>query len=150
MSTAPISVTNEQIRLFRLRRSGLIAPFATPELAASALGGVQAQILPAAGVALWNRTTQLTHARYEELLFTERTLVKLWGQRGTLHVYPSAEWPLVCGMLAESKSWWGRTAEKEERYDDYSALVEETAALLRERGIIGRANLTRRRLAHRR
>ena len=61
-------LTAEQIRWFRLRRSGLIEPFATPEEAASHLVGVQAQIFPAAGLALWNRTRGLSHKRYEQLL----------------------------------------------------------------------------------
>ena len=41
-------LTEEQIRWFRLRRSGLVEPFASPEAAAASLAGVQAQILPAA------------------------------------------------------------------------------------------------------
>lgn len=131
----------QQVRWFRLRRSGLVTPFATPELAARHLVGVQAQIHPAAGLALRNRTTDLTFAQYEALLFTARTLVKLWGQRGTLHVYTADDWPLVCAMLAGSKSWWARKAERSDALDDYVALVLRAEALLRERGIIGRSDL---------
>ena len=141
MTTSPYAVTLAQVRRYRLLRSGLITPFATPEEAAAALGGVQAQILPAAGLALWNRTAGFTHARYEELLFTRRTLVKLWGQRNTLHLYPSAEWPLIYAALAAHQSWWGRMAERENRVDAHEAIVEQAAALLRERQIIGRNDL---------
>jgi hypothetical protein len=139
--SAPISVSLDQVRRFRLIRSGLLAPFASPEAAAGALVGIQAQILPAAGVALWNRTTGLTHDRFEQILYDERTLVKLWGQRGTLHLYPSSEWPLVCAMISGAKSWWGRTAEKENRYDDYDALVNNLATELRRRETMGRSDL---------
>lgn len=139
MPTHPVTI--DQVRRYRMQRSGLLAPYASPEAAAGALFGVQAQILPAAGVALWNRTTGLTHDRFEELLFTQRTLVKLWGQRGTLHLYPSAEWPLVYSAVAASRTWWGASAEKEERYDVYSALVEQVAEILRERGTMGRSDL---------
>ncbi|MBP8293843.1 MAG: AlkZ family DNA glycosylase [Caldilineaceae bacterium] len=141
MTTQPYAISLNQMRRYRLLRSGLITPFATPEAAASALAGVQAQILPAAGLALWNRTAGFTHARYEELLFTDHTLVKLWGQRNTLHLYPSAEWPLVYAALAANQTWWGRTAEREDRLDDHDALVEQAAALLHERKIIGRNDL---------
>ena len=137
----PIPVTLDQVRRFRLIRSGLLQPFADPETAAANLMGIQAQILPAAGVALWNRTRGLTHDRYEQLLYDERTLVKLWGQRGTLHLYPSSEWPLVCAMISGAKSWWGRTAEKENRYDDYDRLVESLAVELRRRETMGRSDL---------
>ena len=141
MSQKPIPVTLDQVRWHRLRRSGLVTPFASPEAAASALVGAQAQILSAAGLALWNRTPEFSEAQLADLLHTRRTLVKLWGQRGTLHLYPSAEWPLVTGMLAGVKSWWGRDAARQDQYDEYSALVEEAAALLRARGIMGRADL---------
>lgn len=141
MSQKPIAVTLDQVRWYRLRRSGLVTPFASPEAVASALVGAQAQILSAAGLALWNRTTGFSEAQLDDLLHTRRTLVKLWGQRGTLHLYPSAEWPLVTGMLAGAKSWWGRDAARQDQYDEYSALVEEAAALLRTRRVMGRADL---------
>jgi len=131
----------QQVRWYRLRRSGLIQPFATPELAAQELAGIQAQIHPAAGLALHQRTTGFTHDRYERLLFQDRTLVKLWGQRGTLHVYAADDWPLVCAMLAKRKTWWGRTAEKDDTYDAYAELVLRAEALLRERGVMGRSDL---------
>ena len=137
----PIPVTLDQVRRFRLIRSGLLQPFADPQAAAADLMGIQAQILPAAGVALWNRTRGLTHDRFEQLLYDERTLVKLWGQRGTLHLYPSGDWPLVCAMISGAKSWWGRTAEKENRYDDYDRLVESVAIELRRRETMGRSDL---------
>jgi hypothetical protein len=141
MSQPPISATLAQVRWFRLRRSGLIDPFATPELAAQSLIGVQAQIHPAAGVALFNRTAGLNHAQYETLLFDERSLVKLWGQRGTLHVYATTDWPLVCAMLAGRQSWWARNAERTDSLDAYAELVTGAEALLREKGVIGRSDL---------
>jgi hypothetical protein len=146
MSNQAIPVTPNQVRQFRMVRSGLLAPFAAPEAAASALFGIQAQILPAAAVALWNRTSGLTHGGIETLLFERRTLIKLWGQRGTLHLYPSDEWPLVCGMITNTPSWWGQNAQKADQYDAYSALVEKTAELLRARGTMGRSDLRALRL----
>src|SRR5262245_32909601 len=112
-------ITAEQIRWFRLRRSGLIEPFSSPETAASAIVGVQAQILPAAGISLWNRTTGLTYAQLEDLLFNQRTLVKIWAQRGTLHLYPSQEWPLVSGALSQRLSWWERNAQNDDELNHY-------------------------------
>lgn len=141
MSQKTIAVSLDQARWYRLRRSGLVTPFASAEAAASALVGAQAQILSSAGLALWNRTAGFSEAQFEDLLYTRRTLVKLWGQRNTLHLYPSDEWPLVTGMLANTQSWWGRTAARQEQYDEYSALVEEAAALLRARRVLGRGDL---------
>ncbi|HAJ36072.1 MAG TPA: winged helix DNA-binding domain-containing protein [Chloroflexi bacterium] len=141
MPTTSLVIDLEQVRWFRLRRSGLIVPFATPENVAQVLFGVQAQIHPAAGVAIFNRTTGFNYARYEQLLFDDRSLVKLWGQRGTLHVYATTDWPLVCAMLADRKSWWGRTAERTDTLDVYTELVTRSEALLRARGMMGRSDL---------
>ncbi|MCB0040747.1 MAG: winged helix DNA-binding domain-containing protein [Caldilinea sp.] len=141
MTCSTFTVTLDQARWFRMRRSGLVDPFASAEAAAAELAGIQAQIHPAAGLALWNRTPDLTHAGYERMLFADRTLVKLWGQRGTLHAYASADWPLVCGMLAGTKSWWGRSADRAEQYDAYAELVERAAALLEEKQVMGRSDL---------
>ncbi len=101
-----MSLTPLQIAWFRLRRSGLVHPFPSPETVARRLAGVQAQILPAAFLALWNRTGSLTLRQCENLLYRDRTLVKIWGQRNTLHLYPSEEWPLISGALAEQKTRW--------------------------------------------
>lgn len=141
MTEPIIDVSVAQVRRYRLLRNGLLASFASPTTAAAALMGVQAQIEPAAGLALWNRTTGLTESHFEALLYQKRSLVKLWGQRGTLHLYPSAEWPLVHSMLAANQTWWGRTAEREERLDEYSELVEQAAEILRRRTVMGRRDL---------
>jgi hypothetical protein len=137
------SVSDEQVRWFRLRRSGLEAPFATPEQAARALAGIQAQILPAAGLALWNRTAGLTYAAFEDLLYRQRTLVKLWGQRGTLHLYASTDWPLIHAARAVTDStWWERQAERNQgQVPDYRALIGEIVELLRSHETMGRKDL---------
>lgn len=136
------SITPEQITWFRLQRSGLVAPFASPEAAASALVGVQAQILPAAGVSLWQRTEGLTYAQFEQRLYQDRTLVKIWGQRGTLHLYPSTEWPLMNGALSPQKTWWERRSrDLGLTAVEYQAIVAEAATLLKQKKRLGRKEL---------
>ncbi len=94
------AVTAEQARWHRLRRSGLVTPFATPEAAARALFGVQAQVNSAARLALWHRLAG-SHSVIEAAIGDERTLVRSWGQRGTLHLYAASDWPTVCAAMAE-------------------------------------------------
>lgn len=144
-------VSAEQMRWFRQRRSGLVKPFTTPVAAARALMGVQAQILPAAALALWDRTTGLSYARFEEMLYRRRSLVKLWGQRHTLHIYDSQDWPLLHGARSVNLTWWERQAGRtwweglaengNSPIDDYHLLVEQAADLLRERETMGRSDL---------
>lgn len=129
-----------QVRWFRLQRSGLTEPFSSPEEASRALAGVQAQILPAAGLALWNRSPALTYEQVDSLLHERRSLVKLWGQRHTLHLYATDEWPLIIGALSGQPSWWERQVGPEGS-ETHRALVDRVAELLRERGTLGRTDL---------
>lgn len=141
-------LTQTQIRWFRLRRSGLVDPFDSTEAGARALAGVQAQILPAAALALWNRTNGLTYAQFNQLLYERRTVVKLWGQRGTLHIYASDDWPLVCGALSGQRTWWERAGEEAEgSLQGYTATLARVEKLLRERGTLSRSELRASRLS---
>jgi hypothetical protein len=143
MSTTRPIVTAEQMRWFRLRRGGLITPFPTAEAAAQALVGVQAQILPAAGLALWNRTPDLDHTRFERLLYADRTLVKLWGQRGTLHLYAGTDWPLLYAARSVNRTWWERETERNgQSLADHHALVEAIARYMAGRDLTSRADLS--------
>jgi hypothetical protein len=142
MEKTPLKLTGTQIRWFRFRCSGLAEPFSSPEEAARSLVGVQAQILPAAGLALWNRTRGLTYADFDDRLHDRRSLVKLWGQRGTLHVYASDEWPLLIGAMVGRHSWWERQMVRAGTdLDDYQATLDRVAELLHQRGTMGRSDL---------
>ena len=137
-----MKLTETQIRWFRFRRSGLAEPFSSPEEAARSLVGVQAQILPAAGLALWNRTRGLTYADFDNRLHVRRSLIKLWGQRGTLHVYASDDWPLLNGAMVGRHSWWERQIVRAGTDpDDYQATLDRVAELLRQHGTMNRSGL---------
>jgi hypothetical protein len=143
---ATLSMTPDQVRWQRFRRAGLAEPFADAPTAASALVGVQAQILPAAGLALWNRTPDLSHNTFERLLYHDRTLVKLWGQRGTLHLYTSDDWPLLYAARSSERTWWERQVERNQEQGAanliaHRQLVEQVAELLRSRESLGRRDL---------
>ena len=140
-------LTQTQIRWFRMRRSGLVDPFDSPEASTRALAGLQAQILPAAALAMWNRTDGLTYAQFNQLLYDRRTLVKLWGQRGTLHIYASDDWPLICGALSGQRTWWERAGEEAEgSVAGYHAVLARVEKLLRKRGTLSRSDLRTSRL----
>lgn len=144
MTTYPLS--SDQIRWQRYQRAGLVTPFADAPTAATALVGVQAQILPAAALALWNRTSELSHNHFNRLLLEDRTLVKLWGQRGTLHLYASQDWPMLNAARTIDRTWWERQAARDsengaQAMDEHRQLVEKVAELLRERESMGRRDL---------
>ena len=140
-----MTLSEEQIRWFRLRRSGLVEPFATPEAAARGLAGVQAQILTASMLALWNRSASGASGEGEVTarLFDARTLLRLWGQRHTLHLYAREDWPMVNAAFAGRRTWWERQAERDPALDlaAYREGVARVVTLLRERGTLSRKEL---------
>ncbi len=143
---ASIQLTPEQVRWQRFRRSGLVQPFADAPTAAAKMMGIQAQILPAAGLALWNRTPEYSHARMEADLMRERKLVKLWGQRGTLHLYASEDWPLLHAARTINTTWWQRrimreAEDRELALAQHRQLVAKVADLLRGQEAMGRREL---------
>jgi hypothetical protein len=92
------TLTEEQVLWFRARRGHLAGPGAADVVtAAQSILGAQSQQLPPSLHALSLRTkgrptaTQVKTA----LLDGAHTLVRTWGQRGTLHVYDPADWAHV-------------------------------------------------------
>ena len=55
------------------------------------LAGVHAQVMSSAELALWARVEGLEPDAVASALWEERTLVKTWAMRGTLHLLPAAE-----------------------------------------------------------
>ncbi len=110
--------------------------------------GVQGQIHSAAGLALGNRVRDLTMRKFEEALYRRRTLVKLWGQRNTLHAYRSTDWPLITAAFRNLPTWLERAIARE-HVDDapYRALLRALERRLAEGGTIGRADMRAMRMA---
>jgi hypothetical protein len=83
----------EQVRAWRLRRQHLdVRAGAGEALAvASRLCGLHAQVLSSAELTLWARVDGLEPGAVERMLWADRTLVKQWAMRGTLHLLPTAE-----------------------------------------------------------
>lgn len=86
----------------RLERHGLAVPAlrAQPQTIAGAICGAHAQVLSAAELAISLRIPGATRATTRDALWRERTLVKTYGPRGTVHLFPTDELPLWAGALA--------------------------------------------------
>ncbi|MGW8973391.1 winged helix DNA-binding domain-containing protein [Streptomyces platensis] len=94
--------TWNEVSARRLERSGLAGkPMAQdPAGIAAALCGAHAQVLSAAELSLMLRTDQGTRTAVHDALWTDRSLVKTYGPRGTVHLLPAAELPMWTGALA--------------------------------------------------
>lgn len=112
----------QQIVNFRFYKSGLVKRFKSPQECADRLVGVQAQILPSAGLAIFNRIEEYTLGSFKNDMFSNRNMVKLWGQRTTLHIYTLNDWQIICGANLNKNSWWSKKVEK--IYGDKTKYIE--------------------------
>ncbi|GGV99945.1 hypothetical protein GCM10010264_06050 [Streptomyces globisporus] len=76
------------------------SPFAAPGDAVAAMLGAHAQVLSAAELSVGLRGDGLTRTDVRTALWTDRTLVKTFGPRGTVHLLPAADLPLWTGALS--------------------------------------------------
>ena len=86
-------LTWEQVRARRLARHHLAKPASRTRLVevVREVGGIHAQVLSAAELALSARVRGLTQEHVSRALWEDRTLVKTWTLRGTLHIHPADE-----------------------------------------------------------
>jgi Winged helix DNA-binding domain len=90
----------DDVRARRLTRHALAAPSTTsPAEIVAAICGAHAQLMSAAELALGLRGTTLTRADVRAALGQERSLVKTFGPRGTVHLLPGRDLPTWCGAL---------------------------------------------------
>ncbi len=81
------------------------APAGSTLAIASRLCGLHAQVLSAAELCVWARVEGLRPGDVRRALWEERTLVKTWAMRGTLHLLPAAELPMWYGALGGSRRY---------------------------------------------
>jgi hypothetical protein len=93
---AAAKVLGLRVRRHRLERR---APAGSLLEIVSALCGVHAQIAASAEMALWARVEELRRDEVREALEGQRTLVKTWAMRGTLHLLTADDLPLYVAVL---------------------------------------------------
>lgn len=98
-----------QVNAWRLSQHRLSSRLTRQDLvkAATLTGGIQAQVLSAAELALCARIDGLSREDIHSALWQDHTLVKTWAMRGTLHLLSASELPLVVAArsLNETRSW---------------------------------------------
>ena len=92
-----LSLTWDQVLAWRMSRQLLDAPLADPVEVTSALAGVQTQVASSAVQVVAIRSTSLPDI--DRLLWQEKSLVKTWAMRGTLHLLPVEELEIWFGFL---------------------------------------------------
>ncbi len=86
----------------RLDRHGLSSPAvdAGPADVAAAICGAHAQVMSAAELSIGLRIAGATRADVRDALWTERSLVKTFGPRGTVHLLPARDLPMWTGAFS--------------------------------------------------
>lgn len=97
-----LEVTWTQVNGRRLERQGLgpIPLPGDPAAVVTAMCGAHAQVLSAGELSVGLRSDGLSQADVRRALWEERSLVKTFGPRGTVHLLPTADLPLWTGALS--------------------------------------------------
>jgi Winged helix DNA-binding domain len=101
-STTPASLSWSGVTSRRMARHALTEPATGlgPAEVAGVLCGVHAQVGSAAELSIGRRIAGATRADVRRALWEDRTLVKTFGPRGTVHLLATADLPMWTGALS--------------------------------------------------
>ncbi|GHO59830.1 DNA glycosylase AlkZ-like family protein [Ktedonobacter robiniae] len=115
-----------QVHTWRLSQHGLAPRFSSQDFvqAVTRTGGIQAQVMSAAELALCTRVEGLSPHDVKAAIFQDHTLVRTWAMRGTLHLLSARELPLCIAARdwQHTASWsnyfaeFGLSREQQEAY----------------------------------
>jgi hypothetical protein len=132
-----LSIGRRRALAFRLLRHHLLSPAASASEAASSLFGAQAQVHSAGVLQLRARCPTVDEAEIRRALLDDRSLVKIWAQRSTLHLFPQADLPLLLALRRHAvptyRNWFMREGLDADQIDRLvlaigEALVEGPAS----------------------
>src|SRR6266545_2651944 len=114
-------LTDERARLLRVRAQGLDRRRAEPAGAVEVvrgLCGVHAQLASTSALTVRPRATRLLADDVERARVGERTLVRTWGMRGTLHLLAADDLGWLLPLLAPTLIAGGRRRRAELHLDE--------------------------------
>jgi hypothetical protein len=102
-----LTLDRDQVIGWRLRRHHLDERAPASELVpvVSEIAGLHAQIMSSAELTAWARVDGLARGAVADALWRDRTLVKTWAMRGTLHILPAGEYPLWQAALSTRRGY---------------------------------------------
>lgn len=92
---------------------------------------MQGQLPAASDLAFWNRTKGCSRAELERARLVEKSLVRFWGQRNTVHVYRTSDWPFLHTAFGEHRSLTRGRLEKAGLLGDFQRVVKRIGNRLR-------------------
>lgn len=106
--TVSESVSWEAVRARRLKRQHLVDRLPAGHMldAVRDVCGVHAQVQSSAELQVWARVEGARREDVREALWEQRTLVRTWSLRGTLHLLTAEDLPLYVAALRTHDRWW--------------------------------------------
>ena len=129
-------VTWTQVNARRLERHGLTTPVGSLPEGAVAAAGIHAQVMSAAEVSLGLRVDGVTRTGVGRALWEERSLVKTFGPRGTVHVLAAHDLPWWLAALGSLSAPFSHPEGVRLTPDETDAVVAAVDAALRGGGEI--------------
>src|SRR5438093_2907418 len=120
---------------WRVRRHHLDrrAPAGSLLAVAHRLCGLHAQVLSSAELTAWARVENLDRGAVRQALWDDRSLVKTWAMRGTLHLLPADELPLWHAALGTMRRYLNESRWRKNfglTLDDLDRVTEAVGAAL--------------------
>ncbi len=137
---ANINLTWPQVLAWRVAQQRLDKPAPRDQMLAVVrdICGLQAQVMSAAALALAARVADVTPDDVADALWKQRTMVKLWAMRGTLHLLPASDIPIYVAAASATRrfhmragwlKYYGLTSE------EMAAFLEATRTILSDQPI---------------
>jgi hypothetical protein len=129
------SLTWNQVNAWRLSEHCLSPRLERQDFveAVTRTGGIQAQVMSAAELAIGERVDGLTPQDVQSALWRDRTLVKTWAMRGTLHLIAASDLPLYVAARSlshETRNWLNYFAYYGITPAQYEAFIAAAAQIL--------------------
>ena len=130
--TAVFEASLPAVRAFRMARQHLTSPSPPGTMleAVTAVHGIQSQVDAHAVFAVGQRVASSGPDEIRRALWQDRTLVKTWAMRGTLHWLPRDEEPLYVSALSDLRSarmfgWMARDGHSRAQVDQFAQQTME-------------------------
>lgn len=130
-----------KINQFRIFKNGLIKKF--PDIASclSSLNGIQAQILSASYLSIFNRVENVKSEDIDKALAIDHSVIRVWAYRSTLHLVNSCNWDIISSALVEDRSWFKDKINKSNCHDEYLKASHSIINFISRRNIFSRSDL---------
>lgn len=141
-----VSLTWEQVHAWRLEQHCLAPRLERRDFPKAVEGvlGIQAHVMSAAELSVGARVDALTCSDVQAAMWQDRTLVRTWAMRGTLHLFAAQDLPLVVAARSAngSRPWLNLFLQNgftEAQYDELVLTVPH---------VLGEEPMTRKALAN--